>query len=247
MLQIPAYKSSSEIFRDDYAYLSSTSKTFCVHAKTFVEESILKFNLNASTFVVEIASNDGYLLEHVIKRNIPCLGVEPTKLAATIAKDKGIDTLVDFFGYKTADEIVVKNKKANFIIANNVLPHVPDLNDFLRGIASLLDDDGIVSIEFQHLLSLVENGYWDTIYHEHYSYLTLEFVLKAVEKFDLEVFDVEEITTHGGSLRVYLKHLKSKKIVNKKIINNILIKEKNSLCTSPLTFLNLQKRALKVK
>ena len=247
LLQIPAYKSSLEVFKEDYAYLSSTSKTLCNHAESFVDYAIRHFNLDSSSFVVEIASNDGYLLEHLTKKNIPCLGVEPTKLAGSISKKKKINTLIKFFSLKISQEIVQNYKKPDLIIANNVLPHVPNINDFLKGLSFLISPEGVISIEFQHLLSLIKNNLWDTIYHEHYSYLSLDFLKNALNKFKLKIFDIQIITTHGGSLRVFLKKENSKRKVNQHIIDKILKEEKKYLCRSPMTYLNLQKNALKSK
>ena len=247
LLQIPAYKSSLEVFKEDYAYLSSTSKTLCDHAESFVNFAIRHFNLDSSSFVVEIASNDGYLLEHVIKKSIPCLGVEPTKLAGSISKKKKINTLIKFFSYKISQEIVQNYKKPDLIIANNVLPHVPNINDFLKGLSFLISPEGVISVEFQHLLSLIKHNLWDTIYHEHYSYLTLNFFKHAIEKIKLKIFDVQIISTHGGSLRVFLKNEKSVRKINEKKIDEILKEEKNYFCKSPKTYLNLQKNALTAK
>lgn len=247
LVQIPQYKSPKEIFRDDYAYLSSTSKTMCDHAKEFVKESIQNCKLTKDNFVVELASNDGYLLRNFIKKKIPCLGVEPTNLAAKIARSKKINTLTKFFSFKTSKEIVSKYGKADLIIANNVLAHVPDINDFLKGISNLLKPSGKVSIEFQHILTMLENCYWDTIYHEHFNYLSLDFVIDFVKKFNLRVFDVNEIPTHGGSLRIWLEHYKSDSKINSKSINKILKKEKKIGCNTKIPFEKMQLKAQKVK
>lgn len=247
LVQIPEYKSAEETFRSDYAYLSSTSKTLLNHSKKYVDKVVSELQLNNKKFVIEIASNDGYLLKNFLKYDIPVLGIEPTKIAAKLSKDIGINTIKEFFDTSLASEIFEKYGKADLIIANNVLPHVPNINDFLKGIKVILKDEGYVSIEFQHLLSLLEKDYWDTIYHEHYNYLTLMFLHKALKKFGFKIVNFENISTHGGSIRLWLKHSNSKEKEDTKCLENIIKQEQKAGCNSTVSFETLQKKALKVK
>lgn len=203
LVQAEDFTNREEFFSNDYAYFSSFSTTWLVHAKEYVDKMKARFELDKNSFVVEVASNDGYLLQYVKELSIPCLGIEPTKSTADAATIKGIPTLQEFFGVKLADSLVRENKKADLTAANNVLAHVPDINDFIAGFATLLKDTGVSTFEFPHLLQLVNHTQFDTIYHEHYSYLSLFAVRNIFLKNGLEVFDVEELSTHGGSLRVY--------------------------------------------
>ncbi len=203
LVQTEDYAGAEQIFTDDYAYFSSFSKTWLDHAETYVASMVDRFHLDADSRVVELAANDGYLLQFVAARGIPCLGVEPTASTAASARAKGLEIVQDFFGVKLAKNLVMQELKANLVVANNVLAHVPDINDFLAGIAILLRDAGIATFEFPHLLNLVKHNQFDTIYHEHFSYLSLTAVRRIFECNGLAVFDVEELATHGGSLRVY--------------------------------------------
>ncbi|MBK9501204.1 MAG: methyltransferase domain-containing protein [Leptospiraceae bacterium] len=203
LVQAEDFTNREEFFSNDYAYFSSFSTTWLVHAKEYVEKMAERFALGKESFVVEVASNDGYLLQYVKNLSIPCLGIEPTKSTADAATIKGIPTLQDFFGVKLAESLARENKKADLTTANNVLAHVPDINDFISGFSILLKDNGVSTFEFPHLLQLAAHTQFDTIYHEHYSYLSLIAVQKIFLNNGLEVFDVEEIPTHGGSLRVF--------------------------------------------
>lgn len=200
LVQLPAHASADELFTADYAYLSSTSSSWCLHAKRFVAEAVERLALTSDSRVVEIASNDGYLLQYVAERGIPCLGIEPTSATAEVARARGIPTLERFFGADLAEQL----EPADLVVANNVLAHVPDINDFLAGIAKLLKSQGLASIEFPHLLRLLKGNQFDTIYHEHYSYLSLQVVERIAQTVGLTVIDVQELATHGGSLRVWL-------------------------------------------
>ena len=200
LVQLPAHASADELFTADYAYFSSTSSSWCAHAKRFVADAVDRLCLGENSRVVELASNDGYLLQYFQGLGIPCLGIEPTRATAEASRAKGIETLERFFGLSLAKEL----DKADLIVANNVLAHVPDINDFMQGIAFLLKPKGRVSIEFPHLLRLLEGNQFDTIYHEHYSYLSLGVVERIANSCGLSVVDVEELPTHGGSLRVWL-------------------------------------------
>ena len=200
LVQLPAHAAAEELFTPDYAYFSSTSSSWCAHAEHFVELAVQRLNLGPQSHVVELASNDGYLLQYVQQRGIPCLGVEPTHATAEAARAKGIPTLERFFGRELAASL----DPADLVVANNVLAHVPDINDFLAGIACLLKPTGLASIECPHLLRLLQGNQFDTIYHEHYSYLSLQVVQRLAATAGLLVVDVEKLPTHGGSLRLWL-------------------------------------------
>ena len=202
LVQLPAHAAAEELFTADYAYFSSTSSSWCDHAERFMAAAVERLGLGPESLVVELASNDGYLLQYVQKRGIPCLGIEPTHATAEAARAKGITTIERFFGVGLAAEL----EPADLVVANNVLAHVPDINDFVAGIARLLKPTGRASIEFPHLLRLLAGNQFDTIYHEHYSYLSLQAVARIAAAAGLAVVDVEELPTHGGSLRVWLAH-----------------------------------------
>lgn len=210
LTQIDEFKSHSEIFSADYAYFSSFSSSWVAHAKAFVEKVSAEFLLDKDSRVVEIASNDGYLLQFVKELGIPCLGIEPTHSTAEAARKKGIETREVFFGAATAQELVKDGWSADLTVANNVLAHVPDINDFISGFRILLKKEGVASFEFPHLMQLVANNQFDTIYHEHFSYLSLLTVDKMMQKNGLRVFHVEELPTHGGSLRVFVTQADAK-------------------------------------
>lgn len=200
LMQLPAHATADQLFTSDYAYFSSTSTSWCAHAKLFVENAVRRLNLTDKSNVIELASNDGYLLKYLHEKGIPCLGIEPTHATALVSKEKGINTIEKFFTYDLAQQL----PKADLVIANNVLAHVPDINDFMAGISYVLKDGGFASIEFPHLASLIDNTQFDTIYHEHYSYLSLSFMRRLASSVDLKVVDVEQLSTHGGSVRVWL-------------------------------------------
>jgi SAM-dependent methyltransferase len=202
LVQLPAHAAAEELFTPDYAYFSSTSSSWCAHAERFVATAVERLGLGPESLVVELASNDGYLLQYVQQRGIPCLGIEPTHATAEAARSKGITIIERFFGVALAEEL----EPADLVVANNVLAHVPDINDFVAGIARLLKPTGRASIEFPHLLRLLAGNQFDTIYHEHYSYLSLRAVARIAAAARLDVVDVEELPTHGGSLRVWLAH-----------------------------------------
>ena len=249
MPQLPEYAKAKELFTDDYAYLSSTSSTWCNHAKNYVKNSIEKFNLNEESFVLEIASNDGYLLQYMKRRGIKCLGIEPTERTALEAEKKGIDTVKEFFGndlvIKLKEEGLVPNSGVDLLIANNVLAHVPDINDFILGACNILSPSGVFSLEFPHLLNLLKNNQFDTIYHEHYSYLSLSFLLRLAKRFDLHIFDTEELNTHGGSLRVWMT--KDESIPISDSIHKIKRDETEFQIESLLPFQKMQFNAEKTK
>lgn len=205
LVQLEEYVSPSEIFTD-YAYFSSYSDSWVAHAKRYVDAVGARFGLDRSKKVMEVASNDGYLLQHFVAKGIPVLGIEPAANVAKAAEEKGIPTVVKFFGIETAGEILAEHGPADLLLGNNVLAHVPDINDFVGGIKVLLRMGGIVTMEFPHLFRLMAENQFDTIYHEHFSYLSFYSVEKVFAASGLTLFDVEELPTHGGSLRIYARH-----------------------------------------
>ena len=206
LVQLEAFEPPEKIFSDDYAYFSSFSTGWLDHARRYTDAIVERLGLGAESKVVEIASNDGYLLQYFVARGIPVLGVEPTANTAAVAIAKGVPTEVRFFGSETAADLHRAGHAADLLIANNVLAHVPDLNDFVEGLSLLLAPEGVLTIEFPHLLRLLEEAQFDTIYHEHYSYFSLQTASRALERHGLAIFDVEEMPTHGGSLRIYAGH-----------------------------------------
>lgn len=205
LVQLREYLPPAEIFTE-YAYFSSTSDSWLAHARFYVESMIHRFELDRRHQVVEIASNDGYLLQNFVRHDIPSLGIEPAANVAKIAEAKGVRSIVRFFGLDTASELVRSGIRADLLIGNNVLAHVPDINDFVGGLKVLLAEEGVITMEFPHLLRLMEQKQFDTIYHEHYSYLSLLTVERIFEGHGLRLFDVEELATHGGSLRIFATH-----------------------------------------
>ncbi|MEN8203757.1 MAG: class I SAM-dependent methyltransferase, partial [Bacteroidota bacterium] len=194
-------------FNNEYTYFSSYSSSWLKHARDYVDMMMNRFDFNEQSQVIEIASNDGYLLQYFLKYKIPVLGVDPASNTAFMAKEKGIDTIVDFFGTKVARESMAeKNILADLVIGNNVLAHVPDIKDFVKGMKLILKPTGIITMEFPHLKKLVDGNQFDTIYHEHYSYLSFTVVKSIFEAQGLEMFDVQEIPTHGGSLRIFARN-----------------------------------------
>ncbi|MHB1261340.1 MAG: methyltransferase domain-containing protein [Thermoplasmatota archaeon] len=203
LVQLEEFESPDDIFSDDYAYFSSFSTSWLEHAKEFATQATARFGLNARSKVVEVASNDGYLLQYFHAEGIPVLGIEPASNVAAAAQEKGIPTLTRFFGKALAQELKQQGHAADLVAANNVLAHVPDINDFVAGLAHVLKPTGVVSLEFPHLLNLIEQRQFDTIYHEHFSYLSFGVVREILKRHGLQVFDVERLPTHGGSLRVW--------------------------------------------
>ena len=224
LVQIEEFSSPKEIF-NDYAYFSSYSKSWLEHCESYAVKMIRLYGLNKSRRVIEIASNDGYLLKYFLGKGIPVLGIEPAENVAKVAQENGIKTLIKFFGKTTASELVSANIHADLLIGNNVLAHVPDINDFVSGMKLLLNHDGVITLEFPHILRLIEENQFDTIYHEHFSYLSLLVVNKIFEYHGLVIFDVEEITTHGGSLRIYAQHLETGVRIVSESVGDLLLKE----------------------
>lgn len=205
LVQIDEFVSPDEIF-SDYAYLSSYSDSWVEHARRYVEMITKRLGLGSGSHVVEIASNDGYLLQHFVAKGIPCLGVEPAANVAEIARAKGIETEACFFGEESAKRIASDYRKADLILGNNVLAHVPNIHDFVQGLKELLAEGGTVTMEFPHLLKLMQLNQFDTIYHEHFSYLSFFVVEKIFASHGLTLYDVDEVPTHGGSIRIYARH-----------------------------------------
>ena len=203
LVQTEDFARADELFDADYAYFSGYSASWLAHAKRYVNDMIERFSLDSRSLVVEVAANDGYLLQYVRQRGIPCLGVEPTASTAAAARAKGIDIVEEFFGVSLGERLAAEGRQADLTVGNNVLAHVPDINDFTGGFARLLKPTGVSTFEFPHLLNLLEQRQFDTIYHEHFSYLSLVAVSRLFLSNGLTVFDVEQLPTHGGSLRVY--------------------------------------------
>ena len=206
LVQLDEYKKYDEIFDKDYAYFSSFSTTWLRHSENYVNMISEKLFLNNKSLVIEVASNDGYLLQYFLSKGIHCLGIEPTAGTAKVSREKGIQTIEDFFSVELAKKLASDNRKADLILGNNVLAHVPDINNFVEGLRIVLKDTGSVTMEFPHLLNLIHSNQFDTIYHEHFSYLSLTIVCRIFAYHGLSIYDVEEIPTHGGSLRIYAKH-----------------------------------------
>ena len=218
LVQVDEYKKSGDIFSSEYAYFSSYSSSWLAHSKKYTEMMISRFGLDENSQVIEIASNDGYLLQYFKEKNIAVLGVEPTKNTADAAREKGIESINEFFGTSLAKEMFSKDIKADLLVGNNVLAHVPDITDFVAGLKIILKEDGVITMEFPHLLQMVDNNQFDTIYHEHFSYLSFYTVQKIFNSQQLEIFDVDELATHGGSIRIYAKHAEdAKKEISKNV------------------------------
>ncbi|HCK03664.1 MAG TPA: SAM-dependent methyltransferase [Methylophilaceae bacterium] len=203
LVQTEDFSSPEELFASDYAYFSSASSSFLAHAKSYVEMIVEKLALNSTSLVCEIASNDGYLLKNFHEKEIPCFGIEPTLSTAEASEALGIENIKEFFGTSLAEKLSNDGRQCDLILGNNVFAHVPDINDFTIGLKTMLKIDGVVTLEFPHLVRLLASSQFDTIYHEHYSYLSLHAVNKIFQQSGLRLFHVEEIETHGGSLRVY--------------------------------------------
>jgi len=247
LVQVDEYKKSDAIFDSNYVYFSSYSKSWLAHAKKYTELMIEKFGFNNNSQVIEIASNDGYLLQYFKEKNVKVLGVEPTANTAKVAMGKGIDSVVDFFGVRLATELATKGKKADLLLGNNVLAHVPDIVDFVGGMKIILSSTGVITMEFPHLMQLVDNNQFDTIYHEHFSYLSFYTVKQIFETQGLELFDVEEISTHGGSLRIYAKHREDNSKEVSPNVSELLKKEGDKGMMSLEYYDNFQDKAMRVK
>lgn len=247
LVQTEDYAGADELFSADYAYFSSFSTTWLKHAECYVAGMAQRFALGAHSHIVEVAANDGYLLQYAKARGIPCLGIEPTTSTANAARAKGIEIVEEFFGVKLARQLTDQGKQADLTTANNVLAHVPDINDFVGGFSVLLKPAGVATFEFPHLLNLVEQNQFDTIYHEHYSYLSLAAVKTIFAANGLTVFDVEELPTHGGSLRVYAQRSDTGIHETGSRVAELLTREIAAGITTLGFYANFQAKADKVK
>jgi len=246
LVQTEDYSRSDELFTKDYAYFSSVSTTWLAHARSYVEMISTRLGLGADSFVIEVASNDGYLLKNFVASGVPCLGVEPTDSTAAVAEAAGIPVAREFFGRDFAGKLVKSGKQADLIIGNNVYAHVPDINDFTAGMKAALKPGGTITLEFPHLMSLMRLNQFDTVYHEHYSYLSLQSVKAIFARAGLRVCDVEQITTHGGSLRVYGCHADDARVDGAAVVR-ILAEEIASGLQDLATYQRFQREADKVK
>lgn len=247
LVQTQDFAQADELFSSDYAYFSSYSTSWLQHAECYVIDMAERFRLNPDSHVVEVASNDGYLLQYVKARGIPCTGIEPTASTAKVSREKGIETLELFFGSKIGATLSAQGKGADLVAANNVLAHVPDINDFLTGFANLLKSDGVATFEFPHLLRLMNENQFDTIYHEHFSYLSLTSVKRVFAANNLVVFDVEELPTHGGSLRVFAQKATTGIHPVCDRVESILQREHAQGLTTAATYKDFQLKAERVK
>ncbi len=232
LVQLEEYESPENIF-SDYAYFSSYSDSWLKHAETYCNQMMKRFGLSGKSFVVEVASNDGYLLQFFVRRNVPVLGIEPAGNVAKVAIGKGIPTLVQFFGTALAQELAANDGCADLVLGNNVLAQVPDLNDFVEGLKILLKPRGVLTLEFPHLLRMIERKEFDTIYHEHFSYFSMLTTVKILEAHGMKVFDVEELTTHGGSLRVYACRAGEETQAVEPTVGKLIAEERNAGLDSP--------------
>lgn len=246
LVQTEDYAQADELFSPDYAYFSSTSSTWLAHAADYAEKMTAQLGLNSNSLVIEVASNDGYLLKNFVAKEIPCLGIEPTTSTANAAEKLGIPVLREFFGEALGEQLAAKGKQADLIAGNNVYAHVPDINDFTRGLKAVLKPGGTITLEFPHLMRLIEHTQFDTIYHEHFSYLSLYTVSRIFKEAGLRVWKVEELPTHGGSLRVYGCHMGDQNETDNSV-TTMLQQERRRGLQQIETYLNFQPRADKIK
>src|SRR5690349_8634049 len=247
LVQVDEYKKSDAIFDSNYVYFSSFSTSWLQHAKAYTQMMVDRFGFSTRSQVIEIASNDGYLLQYFREKNIPVLGIEPTANTAKVAQGKGIESITEFFGTSLAKSLVANGRKADLLLGNNVLAHVPDIVDFVAGMKMVLKEDGVITMEFPHLMQLVDNNQFDTIYHEHFSYLSFLTVKKIFKSQGLELFDVEEIPTHGGSLRVYAKHKEDKQKTISTSVQKMIERELSKGIDQLAYYDNFQQKAEKAK
>lgn len=246
LVQTEDYRAADSLFDADYAYFSSFSSSWLQHAERYVAQMVERFGLTAQSRVVEIAANDGYLLQYVAQRGIACLGIEPTASTARAAREKGLEIRELFFGETVAAGLVADGWSADLMAANNVLAHVPDINDFLKGFATLLKPDGVATFEFPHLLRLMAEDQFDTLYHEHYSYLSLTAVQGLCARNGLAIFDVEELPTHGGSLRVFVQRVSADRSVTP-AVGEMLAREEASGVRTAAFYASLAPAAERIK
>jgi hypothetical protein len=246
LVQTEDYVQTDKLFSHDYAYFSSTSSGWLTHARLYTEKMTTELDLNAQSLVIEVASNDGYLLKNFVDIGIPCLGIEPTDSTAAAAEQLGIPVMREFFGEVLGKQLVKKNQQADLIVGNNVYAHVPDINDFTRGLKAALKPNGTITLEFPHLMILIEQAQFDTVYHEHFSYLSLQTVIQIFSAAGLRVWNVEELPTHGGSLRVYGCHQDDPRLTQAEV-SDMLQKEIEYGLQNLNTYLSFQSRADKIK
>ena len=247
LVQTEDYAGAEELFDSEYAYFSSFSDTWLQHAESYVTDMIRRFELNTNSNVVEVAANDGYLLQFVKAQGIPCFGIEPTASTAKAAREKGITIIEEFFGLQLANKLIAEEKQADLIVANNVLAHVPDINSFVAGFAPLLKPQGVATFEFPHLIRLMEHTQFDTIYHEHFSYLSLTAVKSVFDLNGLHIFDVQEISTHGGSLRVFTQRKDEVKHKTTAAVEILMANEAKAGVHTEQYYTNFQKRSNEIK
>jgi SAM-dependent methyltransferase len=246
LVQTEDYTEADDLFKADYAYFSSTSVGWLAHASRYAEKVIKDLSLDSSSFVIEVASNDGYLLKNFVTAGIPCIGIEPTASTAEAAEEIGIPVLQEFFGEDLATRLRKDGKQADLIVGNNVYAHVPDINDFTRGLKEVLKSNGTITLEFPHLMQLINHAQFDTVYHEHFSYLSLYTVSHIFAEAGLRVCNVEELTTHGGSLRVYGCHDNDPRVTSSNV-DRVLESEVLSGLRKLATYEDFQVRANKIK
>jgi len=247
LVQTEDFAQANELFDADYAYFSAFSSSWLAHSERYVTDMAQRFCLNEQSHVVEVAANDGYLLQYVKAIGIPCTGIEPTSSTAQVARARGIDIVEEFFGVNLAQQLVTKGKQADLMAANNVLAHVPDINDFVAGFTVLLKPSGVATFEFPHLLNLIELNQFDTIYHEHFSYLSLTAVKHIFAANGLTVFDVQELPTHGGSLRVFAQRTDTGSQIISDQVHRLLQKEQSAGMRTAAYYTGFQGKAEKVK
>ncbi|MEI7788833.1 MAG: class I SAM-dependent methyltransferase [Chlorobiaceae bacterium] len=247
LVQTEDFAQADDLFDADYAYFSAFSSSWLAHSERYVQEMTERFNLNEHSHVIEVAANDGYLLQYVKARGIPCTGIEPTASTASAARAKGINIVENFFGINLAKQLIAEGKQADLTVANNVLAHVPDINDFVAGFAVLLKPSGVATFEFPHFLNLIEFNQFDTIYHEHFSYLSLTAVQHIFAVNGLTIFEVQEFPTHGGSLRVFAQRSDKGIQVLSDQVGRIIQKEERAGMRSTEYYNGFQVRAEKVK
>ncbi len=246
LVQLEEFESEEKIF-SDYPYFSSYSDSWLSHCEAYCDKMTRRLKLDDNSFVVEVASNDGYLLQYFVQRNVPVLGIEPAGNVAEVAIEKGVSTLVRFFGEELAQELAAEGRRADLIVGNNVLAQVPDLNNFVEGLKTLLKPDGVLTLEFPHLLRLMEHNEFDTIYHEHFSYFSLYTTILILQAHGLRVFDVEELPTHGGSLRVYACRQESKRHATHASVPKVIGDEQRAGLTTPEAYTRFKQQARSTK
>jgi SAM-dependent methyltransferase len=246
LVQLDQYESAESIF-SDYAYFSSYSDSWLKHSENYCNKMIGRLGLNEHSFVVEVASNDGYLLQYFVRQNVPVLGIEPAANVAKVAVEKGVPTLVRFFGVELAEELAAEGRSADLILGNNVLAQVPDLNDFVEGLKIMLKPHGVLTLEFPHLLRLIEHNEFDTIYHEHFSYFSLHTTERILQAHGLRLFHMEELASHGGSLRVYACRAEDQTHVLQPNVGKVIADEKAARLDSPEGYASFARQVKQTK